>query len=55
MKKSELTAKQLSWVTCPTCGVPPGKRSELHAGGLRSRPHVARKFAAIEAIESKWV
>jgi hypothetical protein len=50
MTKKELTPKQLSAVPCPTCGVPAGKRCELHSGALRSEPHVDRKFAAAEAI-----
>jgi hypothetical protein len=53
MKKSELTPKQISVVPCPTCGVPAGKRCELHSGALRSGPHADRKFAALEDIEGK--
>jgi hypothetical protein len=53
MKKSELTAKQVSSVPCPTCGVAVGMHCILHAGGKRSEPHVDRKLAAIVAIERK--
>ena len=55
MKKSELTLKQVSCVTCPTCGAPEGKPCELHTGAPRSQPHVDRKFAALEAIEGKRI
>jgi hypothetical protein len=51
MKKKDLTPRQLSSVPCPTCGVPARKRCVLHSGGLRSAPHVDRKFLAIEVIE----
>jgi len=53
MKKKELTPKQLSAVPCPTCGVAAGKRCELHSGAPRSRPHVDRRYSAMEAIERK--
>ena len=53
VKKKELTRKQLSSVPCPTCGAAAGERCELHSGGPRSEAHVDRKFAAIQAIESK--
>jgi hypothetical protein len=53
MKKKDLTAKQLSSVSCPTCGVAAGKRCVLHSGTLRSEPHVDRKFSAAETIERK--
>jgi len=55
MKKSELTRKQISSVTCPTCGVPTGKRCVLHSGAPRSEAHVERKCAAVEAIEGKRI
>ena len=53
VKKSELTPRQSSSVRCPTCGVPAGNHCVLHSGAPRSRPHVDRKFAAIDAIEKK--
>jgi hypothetical protein len=53
MKKKELTAKQLSSVACPTCGSGVGRRCVLHSGGLRSEPHMERKFLAAEAIEKR--
>src|SRR5579859_6633172 len=52
MKKKELTPEQLSSVPCPTCGVPAGKPCVLHSGAPRSQPHVDRKFAAVQAVES---
>ncbi len=51
----DLTLKQLSSVSCPTCGVAPGRRCLLHSGGLRSEPHVDRKLAAAEAIETRRI
>src|SRR5882672_9867747 len=51
MKLKELTRRQLSTVRCPTCGVPAGKRCVLHSDGLRSEPHINRKFAVIEMYE----
>lgn len=53
MRLSDMTAKQLIAVPCPTCGVPSGERCVLHSGGLRSEPHVDRKLSAAEAIEAK--
>ncbi len=55
MRKSDLTAKQLFSVRCPTCGVAPGERCLLHSGAPRSEPHVDRKFSAAEAIETKRI
>jgi hypothetical protein len=55
MKKKDLTAKQLSSVACPTCGVSAGRRCILESGGLRSAPHVNRKLAAAEAIETESI
>jgi len=49
----DLTVKQLTAVSCPTCGVAPGKRCLLHSGALRSDSHVDRKLSAVEAIELK--
>jgi len=53
MKKNELTPKQVSSVPCLTFGVATRKNCALHSGSPRSRPHVDRRFAAIEAIERK--
>lgn len=53
MKRKELKPKQILSVSCPTCGVPVGKRCVLHSGGLRSEPHIDRKFAAVEVIAMK--
>jgi hypothetical protein len=50
LKKKKLTHKQISSVPCPTCGSAAGKRCVLHSGGLRSEPHIERKFLAIDAI-----
>ena len=55
MKKRDLTAKQLTSVACPTCGVSAGRRCILESGGLRSSPHVNRKLAAAAAIEAKRI
>jgi len=51
--KKNLSAKQLSSVECPTCGVGARQGCELYSGGLRSTPHVNRKLAAVEVIEAK--
>jgi len=53
MKRRELTPQQVSSVPCPTCGVSVGQPCELLSGSLRSKPHLNREFAAIEAIERK--
>jgi hypothetical protein len=55
MSMSDLTAKQLFSVSCPTCGVAPGELCLLHSGGPRSRPHVERKLSAAEALETKRI
>jgi len=55
MRKSDLTARQLFCVPCPTCGVAAGERCLLHSGGPRSEPHVDRKLSAAEAIEAKRI
>ena len=47
--KKRLNAKQMSSVPCPTCGAAPGMPCEIYSGGIR-RPHVDRKFVAIEAL-----
>lgn len=51
MKKKDLTAKQISSVRCPTCGVAARRGCVLLAGGLRSEPHLDRKLSAIAAVE----
>jgi hypothetical protein len=53
MKKKDLTAKQISSVACPTCGVSAGRHCVLHAGGQRIEPHIDRKLAALEAMEKE--
>ena len=53
MKKKELTRQQVAAVPCPTCGSGVRRRCVLHSGGLRSGPHLERKFLAAEAIEKK--
>jgi hypothetical protein len=53
MRKEELARKQMSSVPCPTCGVAAGKRCIVYSGSLRFEAHVARKLAAIEALERK--
>jgi len=51
----KLTPEELCAVPCPTCGVAAGERCVLHSGGLRSEPHVERKFEAAEAAKKKWI
>jgi hypothetical protein len=48
-----MTAKQLSAVPCPRCGVVTGKRCLEPSGTVRAGPHVDRRLAAIEAVEIK--
>ena len=48
-----MTAKQLSSVPCPRCGVVTGKRCLDPSGTVRAGPHVDRRLAAIEAVEIK--
>jgi len=50
MKKKDLTREQVSSVSCPTCGVPAGRRCERFSGARRREPHVDRKFSAMEAL-----
>ena len=44
MKVKQLTRKQQSSVACPTCGVLPGKRCILAAGGLRNEPQTGSSW-----------
>ena len=53
MKIRQLRLKQISSVRCPTCGVAPGKRCILAAGGLRNEPHGTRKSLAAETMGKK--
>ena len=53
MRMTHLTPKQLSSVPCPSCGAASGHLCELHSGGLRVEPHLDRKLAAVEAVETK--
>jgi hypothetical protein len=55
MKKSDLTAKQLFSVPCPTCGVSSGERCLLHSGAPRTQAHLDRKLSAVEALETKRI
>jgi len=55
MRMSDLTAKQLFAVPCPTCGVAPGERCLLHSGAPRTEPHVDRKLSAAGAVETKRI
>jgi len=53
MRMTHLTPKQLSSVPCPSCGAAAGHLCELHTGRLRVEPHLDRKLAAVEAVETK--
>jgi hypothetical protein len=53
MRMTHLTPKQLSSVPCPSCGAATGHLCELHSGALRVEPHLDRKLAAAEAVETK--
>jgi hypothetical protein len=51
MKLKLLTSKQLSSVSCPTCGAPVGKSCVLHSGATRPAAHVDRRHSAAAAAE----
>jgi hypothetical protein len=53
VRMTDLSPQLFLAVPCPTCGVDAGKDCVLHAGGLRSDPHIDRKLDAAEAIEAK--
>ena len=53
MKMRDMSPELFDSVRCPTCRVGPGKRCLLHSGGLRVEPHVDRKLAAMEAVETR--
>jgi len=53
MKVRAVTPKQVEIVSCPTCGVAPGKQCELSAGGLRTTAHRDRALSAAEALEKR--
>jgi len=55
MRMVELTPKDLSSVSCPTCGVAAGERCHLHSGFPFLEPHLDRKLCAIEALEQKRI
>jgi len=50
-----MTPELFHSVACPTCSVGPGQRCLLHSGGPRTEPHIDRKLAAIEAVETKGI
>jgi hypothetical protein len=52
MRMTHLTAKQFSSVPCPSCGAAAGHLCELHSGRPRVEPHLDRKLAAVEAVET---
>jgi hypothetical protein len=53
MKLKEITPKQSSSVSCPTCGVAAGERCVLLSGAVRFGPHTDRKLFAAEAMEKE--
>jgi hypothetical protein len=53
MKVKKVRPNQVLSVSCPTCGVVAGQACLLHSGGLRTEPHVDRKFSAAEADKTK--
>jgi hypothetical protein len=53
MKMRDMSPELFNSVACPTCRVSPGRRCLLHSGGLRVEPHVDRKLAAMEAVETR--
>jgi hypothetical protein len=53
MKLKDLTPKQSSSVSCPTCGVAAGEHCVLLSGVRRFEPHTDRKLFAAEAKEKE--
>jgi hypothetical protein len=53
MKLKEITPKQSSSVSCPTCGVAAGERCILLSGVRRFESHTDRKLFAAEAMEKE--
>jgi hypothetical protein len=52
MRKSDLTAKQKLFVTCPVCGAGVGKACKMYSGfGSRNEAHSERKYFAMQAME----
>jgi len=55
MRMNDMTPELFHSVACPTCKVGSGERCLLHSGGLRNEPHIDRKLAAIEVVETKRI
>jgi len=51
MEKKNPTNKQLSSVSCPTCGAGVGAPCVWNSGGLRLGTHLNRKLSALEVID----
>ena len=51
----DLTLQLLLAVPCPTCGVDAGKHCLLHTGELSPDPHIDRKLAATETIQTEKI
>ena len=49
MKKKDLTNQQIDSVSCPHCGVGPGRKCIQYSGSLRREPHTSRTLAAMDA------
>ena len=47
-----LTLEQIQAVPCPTCGAQPREKCELNSGQPRSEPHLDRRLAAKDLLNS---
>jgi len=51
----DMTPELFLSIPCPTCGVGSGQRCLHPSGVLRIEPHIHRKLAAIEVVETKGI
>jgi hypothetical protein len=52
VKKSDLTAKQKLFVSCPVCAAGTGEHCKMYSRfGPRKEPHAERKYFAMQTIE----
>jgi hypothetical protein len=51
--RTRLNLKQILATSCPTCGVPRGRKCRLVDGTLRNEPHINRKVTAEERVDPR--
>jgi hypothetical protein len=55
MKKSDLTAKQKLFVSCPVCAAGAGEQCRMYSGfARRNEAHSERKYFAMQTIEHDY-